>query len=1317
MNGLKFIIGEIGCGKSYELIGRIRSAAEKNANTILIVPEQFSSAAEQKLYNALGIQLFNRIHVETFSRIKRVLRREIHDDHVIPDDAAKAAVMYAVRRELADAELKCYGNQMKNPAFTSACIKMARELELNGITPEMLSPEGIDDSVLAAKLSDISRICTAYSEKLNENNYTNAVSDGMQTADAAARCGYFKGCEIFIDQFKSFTADQKMLIDIMKAQGHVTIAMPTPYSTPNDSPVFSAVNENINRLDEDAEIELINSEKDRYANAPDIRRISRSALRGGSIKPFDSTHIHGAEASNIYDEAEYVCAEISRLVRSGRYKYSDIAVLSRDFESVKAPLEEYFRRYDIPYFADSPACASSKPLMIFILTAVELAAREKPTAEMLLRLMKTGCTPVDEEHISELEKYYTEHGIIKESWEYSPVKSEKTDISYQTLLRFDNSADKSGEEYEMLNEKLENTAENAAVRVNIIRSAVMKPLAAFRKACGKSAPLKVLCSELCLLTERLCTAKKMRCHTERTNSETGEALPEAREAMRIWKALDTALRSLSAVKLNERDDMLSLKDLRELLAIIISQISLSSPAQSVNCVTASAANRARLDSPKVVFIMSAVSGMFPFRVSESSIFTEHELEKIEEKLHIRFAGRIAAIAAEENFIAVSCLAAPSEELYITYPLSGISGNPFYRSTLADAVFAEAKVTPVKVSELPNEFFITTDKSAYFRYVRFLGKQGALSASETKAVKNVFGKETAQLMESAEAFSRDISSGSLLKKSVSSQKALRLYTGKSNNLKISASRIEDFAKCPFMFFCEKGLKLRRTQKLEFAGNVRGTAVHSVLYMLLKMLYEEARERGISFNELFAEKTPSWLKSTVAELMEKYTAETFTEAGYLPTPSFKKSMEKQGGVIYDIVLHMQREFDPSNSRFSPAAFEYAIGESYPDGRKDMPAKTLTAATSDGIKFTVSFTGSVDRIDIFTDSSSGTPEKYLRVVDYKTGTKVFRLEEIAMGINMQMLLYLYAVTDGGRSPDNAFGGYFPAGIMYMPSRRPDPKTESTRFRGNSVEKSNTVTDQALRMNGLTLNTVNVVRAMEFNAEGRYINPTLYHDSLNAAVSQLCTDISVMQTFGGKKAADITGIDDKDTMNRLIRLWAMLSEGYIPAESFEESMKKLLPNCGDDTVKIFMYEKPSAEAAVHVHRLALIGEIYCSFDTDISADTYGTVRSEIEHSMTEKPSSRKNGAPTKFPSEKDAVSPDGMKAVLEYTKDKLTQLSSEICSGNADIAPLEAAKPCEFCDYRSICENCVPDSSAYRTADPNEILRLKELAAQNNNNEKDGE
>lgn len=109
MNGLKFIIGEIGCGKSYELIGRIRSAAEKNANTILIVPEQFSSAAEQKLYNALGIRLFNRIHVETFSRIKRALRREIHNDHVIPDDAAKAAVMYAVRRELADAELKCYG--------------------------------------------------------------------------------------------------------------------------------------------------------------------------------------------------------------------------------------------------------------------------------------------------------------------------------------------------------------------------------------------------------------------------------------------------------------------------------------------------------------------------------------------------------------------------------------------------------------------------------------------------------------------------------------------------------------------------------------------------------------------------------------------------------------------------------------------------------------------------------------------------------------------------------------------------------------------------------------------------------------------------------------------------------------------------------------------------------------------------------------------------------------------------------------------------------------------------------------------------------
>ena len=64
-----------------------------------------------------------------------------------------------------------------------------------------------------------------------------------------------------------------------------------------------------------------------------------------------------------------------------------------------------------------------------------------------------------------------------------------------------------------------------------------------------------------------------------------------------------------------------------------------------------------------------------------------------------------------------------------------------------------------------------------------------------------------------------------------------------------------------------------------------------------------------------------------------------------------------------------------------------------------------------------GKIDRTDVMEQDGV----QYVRVVDYKTGKKEFKIGDILHGINMQMLIYLAALIQNGQ--------YQPAGVLYMP------------------------------------------------------------------------------------------------------------------------------------------------------------------------------------------------------------------------------------------------------------------------------------------------
>ncbi|MBO5798333.1 MAG: PD-(D/E)XK nuclease family protein, partial [Clostridia bacterium] len=155
--------------------------------------------------------------------------------------------------------------------------------------------------------------------------------------------------------------------------------------------------------------------------------------------------------------------------------------------------------------------------------------------------------------------------------------------------------------------------------------------------------------------------------------------------------------------------------------------------------------------------------------------------------------------------------------------------------------------------------------------------------------------------------------------------------------------------------------------------------------------------------------------------------------------------------------------------------------------VPATTLTLPEGGDIRVI----GKIDRVDVF--KAGTTP--YVRVVDYKTGHKDFRLSEVAAGINLQMLLYIFSLWDNGAA---RYGGdVTPAGVLYLPAKLPVVKvTADTEAEQREREQT-----KAMRMNGLLLDNPEILEAMEADVAGLFIPAKLKKDGTPDAYSSVAS------------------------------------------------------------------------------------------------------------------------------------------------------------------------------------------------------------------------
>ena len=980
-NLLKFVTGRLRSGKTTFIHNEIKSHINAGETGItLIVPEQFSFATEKSMLKELGTALYANVSVLSFSRLADTLvKPSAFAGRELMSDSAKSAVM-ALALDAVKDKLRLYSKQTLDKGVIEAFLKIRSEMEQSDISSQAIreAADKIQSPILQNKLYDVALACESY-DAHREQSWFDSADKLSRLYDELKTNHFFKNKLVYIDGFRGFTALQmkiigQMLIDAKAV--YISLCLDNP-GTSADDELFghtadtrrrlTALANRVGVVSTKAENESMGSKYNNFP--PEIKRFNSPELAAYEMNIFDScAPVYEEDASaitvcmspDIYTECELAASLIKKLIRENGYRCRDIAVVARDSDVYEMPMRSALRKCGVDIFEDFRRPIAATPVIAAVLAAVSIAAEGWQT-ENVMRFLKTGMSALDENGINTLENYtymwQIEGSKWLEEWEYNPLGFgvHFTEKESQELKE-----------------------------INGLRKTAVEPLNAFCKRTGKACSAREYAKAVYDLLTELDVPKKIRNYAEKLKAQGNIADSETQDE--YWNKLMSLLDSFVAAA-GQR--ALSAKEAHRLLSLMLNLETVGVIPEGIDEVTFGSADRIRLDSPKVVYILGANYGVFPAVKAETGPFTEKDRQILSEN-GIELASFGEYKMKEERMIAYSAFCAAREKLFISYKTKGADES----SEPSDIVERTRELFPkhkeISYDSVPALDLIESKQTAF----EALARQMPYDSELYRALRKYFdGKK--EYSGKTQALDRARSGRHF---EIENKETARELFG--DNMVLSASRIESYYKCPFKYFCQYGMGANVKKRAEVDNLLKGTISHYVLEHLL------SNYKGDSLIKL----TKTERQNEVSKLVEDYLN------GYMggrknKTERFLQNIERLALSLGDVAERIVREFCVSD--FRPVEFELKIG--YPD-KEGLPAYTVD--TRDGCS--VSVKGSVDRVD--TAVING--ENCLRVIDYKNTGKSFELGETEFGINMQMLIYLFAIW---QNSGNVFGKVTPAGVIY--------------------------------------------------------------------------------------------------------------------------------------------------------------------------------------------------------------------------------------------------------------------------------------------------
>lgn len=424
------------------------------------------------------------------------------------------------------------------------------------------------------------------------------------------------------------------------------------------------------------------------------------------------------------------------------------------------------------------------------------------------------------------------------------------------------------------------------------------------------------------------------------------------------------------------DEQVSLSEYCKLLDAGLEEARVGVIPPEVDQVVIGDMQRTRLKDIKALLFAGANDVYLPGALLRTGLLSELDREKFaREKLTLSAGGKEKAYV--QKFYLYLNLTKPSEKLDIYYSkvsADGKSVRPSYLIQELQKLFPKLKVRDeeryLKEQEL-------TENIGFDRMIReFVQKRHETDGAWCELYN--WYKKNPKWQEKVERF---LEAGYYRKPldALTEEAAKRLY---GEEFETSITRMERFAVCAFSHFLTYGLGLREREEYDFQAADLGNVCHRALE---RFSYKVEREAG------------DWLKLT-EEKRKQYVEESVEEA----IADYGNSILYSSSRNAYLIVRMKRMLEKT---------VWALTKQLAAGDFKPSAYELRFAN-----------GKIDRVDTYEDGDC----VYVKVIDYKTGSKSFDVTALYHGLQLQLMVYMDAALqlEQKKHPEKEI---LPAGVFY--------------------------------------------------------------------------------------------------------------------------------------------------------------------------------------------------------------------------------------------------------------------------------------------------
>ena len=1018
---LRYITGRAGAGKSWQVYSEIHKALSLPIDKplILLVPEQYTLQAERDLIQHLQVNGIMQVEVLSFTRLANRVFSEVGGlTRVMLNEQGKNMILRRVINQNIKS-LTIYKQAARQNGFITKCGQMISDLKQYDVDSNLLKEHPAlagGNRVLEQKIHDIAIIYDAFNQYL-QGRYMDMEDYINLFIEKLDHSVNLRGSRIWVDNFSTFSPQSLRIIErLLSLPCNLTVSLTRDGSVRTADSGLFDISEVAIRKLHGMAVKLGLPEE----------TLQLSQDHAG--KPAEMKHLERQLYAYPYQPWDQ---DISHI-----HLFSAANVFS-EVEYAATRIVEQARDHGWRWKEIAVICQDLNtygPIIARVFPEYRIPyffdEKREIIGHPIIQFMLASLDVV--------QRGYRREDICR------CCKTGFTDLNYDEIDEFENYLLRYGIQGKRIKTEFELGEADRIPALNDMRIRLIGPLQTMQHKLTDVKEIGEMTRVLYEYLDEMNLEAKLAAEIEVMN-ERGY-LNLVRESAQIWNIVLDTLDQLYTIM---GDQATNLKEFRQLLEAGLLTYEIGVIPTTIDQVLVGTVQRSISQNIKGLLVLGVNDGVLPGIRIDDALLGQDEKSQLE-LIGIELGLTRELMIAQENYLIYNALAKPSEELWLSFALADSEGRAMRPSLLLNRIRALFRnITPS--SDLIDKRDMSLDAiSTPGSTLKHLVNN--LRRAVAGEIIDDYWWDVFRWYDRDEAWrcKRDFVITGLQHRNqtglISTDLIDKLY---KRPFRTSVSRLEQYASCPFAHFVRYGMRPAERKTFEVSAPDVGDLFHSAF----QNLAEKIREDGVEWGDLDREKCDSMMDQVMDNLVAVHADGVFTSTHrYRYLVNQLKRVGRRSA--WTLTQHIQA------GEFRPLGYEMRFGRG-----GDLPAVEIVL--EDGQKLYLE--GRIDRADIY-EGSDGT---YVRVIDYKTGRKTFDLSDAYHGLSLQLLVYLKALLGNSRALRGA--ELRPAGIFYF--RIDDPAVKSDTEIIEEIEKQ---IAKKLRMDGLVLRDINIVRAMDLEFEG---------------------------------------------------------------------------------------------------------------------------------------------------------------------------------------------------------------------------------------------